>query len=275
VKDTTTNERGEFVLVGVGSGPRFLLADHEQRGRSSSIALPATTESAMNVQLVVLSLGTLDGKVTRGGQPAARVVITAVSATAEKSMFSVITGGDGSYRFDRLAPDRYIVSVMEGYDPTQGLGFHSRSVVVASERATTADFAIDPGNHVVIVKPVAQKPVRFAFVEAVEGRHAPKLARDLERAANSRDGRMSFAMAIAGKPARVEKLGAGEYTVCAIPYPDEVAPEAAEDYMLREGDNLPVFCKPVVLRGAGGEQTIEIEVKLPPFVPAPKDDTDA
>ena len=49
-------------------------------------------------------------------------------------------------------------------------------------------------------------------------------------------------MSMGGNPARIDKLSPGTYTVCASPFPAEVGFDV-EDYLVREGDNLPVFCK--------------------------------
>jgi hypothetical protein len=38
-------------------------------------------------------------------------------------------------------------------------------------------------------------------------------------------------------------------------------------YSEREGDKLPVYCKPVDVAESPAEQSMTIEVTLPPFVP--------
>jgi hypothetical protein len=273
-KTATTDARGEFTVIGVGRGARHLVADHETRGRSIPLAIPGTTESAMNVQLALVPLGALAGTVTTGGAPASRVVVTAQPKTGPKAMFSVITGADGNYRFDRLAADTYVVSVMLGADPMRGLGFHSRTIRVAAGEATRADLAVDAGTITLVVTPVAPGAmVTFALVESIAGAHAPRRYGDLEQLAMARDaGSSSFGMSFAGRPVRIERLAPGVHTVCAAPYPTEVGMTEGEEYMLREGDNLPVFCKQVTITARPAEQTLELEVAIPPYVPAPADD---
>jgi hypothetical protein len=78
-------------------------------------------------------------------------------------------------------------------------------------------------------------------------------------------------MSFGGKPTRVTGLAPGVTTVCACPYPAEVDPVASEDYMLREGPKLPVFCKTLTLAAAPKEQPLAITVEIPKFVPPPKE----
>jgi protocatechuate 3,4-dioxygenase beta subunit len=273
-KTATTDARGEFTVVGVGRGTRHLVADHEARGRSIPITIPGTTESAMNVQLALVPLGALEGTVTSGDAPASRLVVTAQPKTGPKTMFSVITGPDGSYRFDRLAADTYVVSVMLGADPMRGLGFHSRTVKVAPGPATRIDLAVAAGDVTLVVTPVVPGgTVSFALVESLAGAHAPRRYGDLEQLAMARDGgSSSFGMSFGGRPVRIERLAPGVHTVCAAPYPTEVGMLEGEEYMLREGDNLPVFCKTLTITPRPAEQTLELEVAIPPYVPAPPDD---
>ena len=267
IKEATTDERGEFVIAGVGRGPRHLVAEHDTLGRSVPITLPTTDRSATDVQVTLVPFGALEGKVTMGGSPASRIVVNAQSKTVPETMYSVVTSTDGSYRFDRLAPDTYSVSAMLGADPMQGFGFHARTTTVRSGKPTKLDLVVDAGDSVLVVRPTSEKPVMFAMVYSVRGVVAAKTAKELERKTlASESGQSGFAMAIAGNPAKLEKLATGVYTVCASPFPSEVGFEV-EDYLVREGDNLPVFCKQVNV--GKGEATVDIAVTIPAFVPPP------
>jgi hypothetical protein len=119
---------------------------------------------------------------------------------------------------------------------------------------------------------VPDRPVGFAFVHSIKGVVAATTYKDLERQTLRLDAsQSSFGMSFAGNPAKIGNLTPGEYTVCAAPYPDEVGADEGEDYIIREGDNLPVFCKQVTVTAAPTEQQLAIPVKIPAYVPAPSD----
>lgn len=272
-KTAATGEDGRFVIAGVGPGKRHLVAEHETGGRSTPLTLAAARESAMGIELVLVPFGALAGTVTASGEPAARVVVTAQSRSATGAMFSVLSGDDGAYRFDRLAPDSYTVSAMTGKNPMTGFGFYSRAAVVRSGETTALDLTIGAGGVTLAVTPAAPegRPVKFAIVESNLGDlTAARTYGDLERLKGRiDDGRSSFSMSFGGQPARIENLEPGRYTVCAIPYPDEVSGAEAIDYGVREGDNLPVFCELVEIAAAPAEQALAIAVEIPAYVPEP------
>ncbi|MCW5801564.1 MAG: carboxypeptidase regulatory-like domain-containing protein [Deltaproteobacteria bacterium] len=274
IKEATTNAAGEFTIAGVGRGSRHVVADHESLGRSMPITLPSPTESTANLELRLVRLGALEGTVTSGGKRAATIIVTAQSKTVAEAMFTVISGDDGTFRFDRLAPDSYLVSAMVGQDPTRGIGFHGKTVAIASGVTARLDLAIGGGDLALVVTPVppAGKTLRLALVESFDGTVEAKTHGDLDRLGTTRDtSRSTFGMSFAGKPSRISGLAPGVATVCVCPYPAEVDPLASEDYMLREGAKLPVFCKTLTLAAAPPEQALAIPVEIPAFVPPPKD----
>jgi hypothetical protein len=230
----------------------------------------------MGIELVLVPFGALEGKVTADSAPAAVVVVTAQSRSATGAMFSVLTSSGGAYRFDHLAPDSYTVSAMTGDSPMTGFGFHSRAAVVRSGETTSLDLAIGEGDVTLVVTPAAPegRPVKFAIVESNLGDlTAARNYGDLERLKSRIDaGRSSFSMSFGGQPARIDGLAPDRYTVCAIPYPNEVNGAEAIDYGVREGDNLPVFCELVEVTAAPAEQALTIAVKTPAYVPEPSDD---
>jgi protocatechuate 3,4-dioxygenase beta subunit len=275
-RTATTDDSGRFAIAGVGPGKRHLVAEHESRGRATPLTLAATRESAMGIELVLVPFGALEGKVTADSAPAAVVVVTAQSRSATGAMFSVLTSSGGAYRFDHLAPDSYTVSAMTGDSPMTGFGFHSRAAVVRSGETTSLDLAIGEGDVTLVVTPAAPegRPVKFAIVESNLGDlTAARNYGDLERLKSRIDaGRSSFSMSFGGQPARIDGLAPDRYTVCAIPYPNEVNGAEAIDYGVREGDNLPVFCELVEVTAAPAEQALTIAVKTPAYVPEPSDD---
>lgn len=276
-KDTTTDENGEFTLYGVGPGDLSIVAEHDTMGRSSSLRLPGSGQSVTGLSLVLAPFGSLAGKVSRGGTAVGSVIVTAASLTVPTAMFSVASGDDGAFRFDRLAPDKYKVSAMTGAMPMRGMGFHSKTVVVESGKTATVDLGIDAGSVKLIASVVEKsgKPLNFALVMGVEGKITPKVARDLwTQIGGIGEGYSHQGFSLRGGPVELAELRPSIYTLCAVPYPVEVKGMGDTlDYGEREGDNLAVFCKQVQVTAEPAEQKVSIEVVAPTYVPPKPDES--
>ena len=99
----------------------------------------------------------------------------------------------------------------------------------------------------------------------------PTSARELElMIAQIGEGASGLSFFIRGGPADLPELKPGAYTVCAVPFPAEV--QGMGDTMAysdREGDNLPVYCKAVTVAAEPAEQSLQLDVQVPTFVPPP------
>lgn len=272
VRRAATDARGEFRISGVGAGELTLVADHEERGRSAGVIVPGSTDPTVGVELRLAAFGALEGTVTADGKPAMNVFISTQSQTSPGMIFGVATGPDGKYRYDKLAPDNYKVSVMSGMNPMAGMAFHPRTAVVQSGKTVKLDLELNEGDIALTVSPTVDgQLVGFAQVHTVAGKVTARNAKQLERAiAEKGDAFSSFNIMFGGNPAMVTKLKAGTYTVCALVIPAEVQGRRETiDYMEREGDRLPAFCKTIEVADEPKEQSVEIPVTLPEYVPPP------
>lgn len=272
-KEATTDDNGNFSLNGVGPSDLMVVAEHESEGRSQTYAIRMTRDSVHGLELALQPYSSLAGKVTSGGKPAEGVRVSAVSQSAPSMIFGVATGADGSYRFDRLAPDSYKVSALPGGgNPMGGMSFYSKVVNVVAGETARLDLSIDEGNVTltVTVKPTNQDSINFAFLQHTEGEITARTARELELVmAQVPAGSSGFKMSIRGMAVELENLRPGVHTVCAVPYPTDVTGMAdTMAYGEREGDNLKVFCETVQV-GAETAQSLDLEVEVPAFVPAP------
>lgn len=274
-KETQSDENGEFTLYGVGPGNLSIVAEHDEQGRSSAQLLRGTTEPITGVSLVLAGYGSMTGKVTAGGAPSGRVIVTAASLTVPSAMFSVASGEDGVFRFDRLAPDTYKVSAMTGGMMMRGMGFHSKTAEVKSGETTNVDLAIEAGEVTLTVTLAesAGKELNFSFVMAVEGTIAPKNATELMLAIGAiGQGYSAQGFSIRGGPVELAAMKPGIYTVCAVPYPIEVTGMGDTlEYGEREGDRLPAFCQEAQVPAQPAAQNMTLEVTAPKFVPLPQD----
>jgi hypothetical protein len=271
-KTTTTDERGEFTLYGVGNRDLALTADHETLGRSATVSVPGS-DDPVSIDLVLMAFGALEGSVTRAGEPLEAIVVNATPSKVPNNNFAVQTGADGKFRFDRLAPDTYQVSAMPSRGFMAGFQFHSRTVTVTSNQIATVSLTVDegPGTLIVQLTPPEGRTVNFALVRIASFPVSAATARELEaKITAAPDNLRSYIQwTINGMPARQADLPAGKYTACAIPFPAEVmGMQQTMDYMMREGDNLKVFCAEQTV--VEGEQTLSIPVEIPAFVPPPQ-----
>jgi protocatechuate 3,4-dioxygenase beta subunit len=267
-KDTTTDAAGKFSIAGFGPGDLAVVAEHPDRGRSKALRLVAGDPSAGTLTLALEPFGALSGKLMQGGSPAEGVIVSAQATTTPGALFNVASGPDGSYRFDKLAPEVYKVSATLGM-PMMGMKFYSKQVTVVSGKDTVVDLAIEQGAVSLAVTPTPKTgAVGVASVTIVSGVIAATSARDLQlRLAAAGAGSSQWAILVNGGAATFSDMVPGNYTACAVPFPSEVQGMAAMGYVDRNGDRLPVYCKQVVVAPQPAQQAVEVPVEIPPFVP--------
>lgn len=269
-KETTTDENGEFTISGVGGGDISVVAENETLGRSRAVLVLSSTEPTTGIELSLLDVGALQGKISQDSESASTVIVSLQARSAYGLSFGVSTGTDGTYRFDRLAPDMYKISAMIG-TPFTGMNFYSDMVEVLPNQTVEKDLGID-GERVsliVTLKPTNTDKVNFAFVRLASGVLSAATANELERAiAATEGGFSSFAFSFGGQPATIDNIPPGAYSVCATPYPNELGRREFGSYIEREGDRMPVFCQAVTVAPAQAQQSLDLAIEVPAFVPA-------
>jgi len=268
-KETRSGDDGAFVISGLGAGTMSVVAEHEDKGRSVIVSV-GPRDDATNLNLALQRFGALEGSVTKGGQPAADIMIQASMVDSPQVSYVVQSGEDGRFRFDRLAPGAYKASAMAGGRGMRGFGFFRKDVHVNSDQVSKVELSLDAGEATLVVtlKPSNRDEVGFGRVYAVLGKLSARTARELELAVASSASTVALqAFAMRGNPAELRGLASGDYSVCAYVLPTEVSGMGTTmAYIEREGDELPVFCKQVTV-GAEQEQQLVIEVAVPDYVP--------
>ena len=266
-KDTITDERGEFSLAGVGAQELALVAEHESIGRSTTVQVPAG-DTPVAIDLKLAPFAVIQGKVTSGGKPAEATGVNVSSQNVPATNYIVQTGPDGTFRFDHLAPDTYLVQAVTGRGPMMGMGMHTIVVAVGPAETKTVAIDIPAGTAALLVKGKSAdgRPVS-GQVRTVNGPVTARTARAMERELAATGPSFSnISIMIAGNPVRVANLPAGQYTACVVAMPTEVrGMGAAMDYLSREGDNLPVSCGQATVGATDME--LVIDVVIPAYVP--------
>jgi len=272
-KETRSGDDGAFVISGLGAGTMSVVAEHEEKGRSPIVSV-GPRDDATNLNLALQRFGALEGSVSKGGQPAADIMIQASMVDSPQVSYVVQSGEDGRFRFDRLAPGAYKASAMAGGRGMRGFGFFRKDVNVNSDQVSKVELSLDAGDATLAVtlKPSNRDEVGFGRVYAVLGKLSARTARELELAVASSGSTVALqAFAMRGNPAELRGLAPGDYSVCAYVLPTEVSGMGTTmAYIEREGDDLPVFCKQVAV-SAQPEQQLVLEVTVPDYVP----DTDS
>jgi len=273
-RDTTTDDTGAFVLYGVARGDIAIVAEHDVLGRSSTMTVRTGDESLTDLRIVLLPFGKIEGVVLKDGKPATKVLVQASPTAAPETVFGVLTGSDGKFRFDRLAPDEYRVSAVTG-SPDTGFSSHGKTVKVVQERtaSVTIEVATTGVTVEVHVTPRNALTTGVVWIDAIAGDLTPKTGRDLKLAMTSLGEASNHqTMSMDGAPAKLADLTPGRFTLCAMAYPLELKEMSqVMDYLTREGDHMSVNCMPLNVSPSSGVQTVQLAVDVPTFVPPPKD----
>ncbi|MEO8842676.1 MAG: carboxypeptidase-like regulatory domain-containing protein [Kofleriaceae bacterium] len=149
-KDTTSDANGHFRIDGFGPSPITITAGKDGAGRSASVQAPAGSDSA-TVDLVLAPTTGVEGKVTRSGQPLGETVVIANPIGAASSTFFVVTGVDGTFALDALAPGAYIIYPMIGGGGSKPKDMYIVRIDASIGTRTHVDLDATPGTSTVRV----------------------------------------------------------------------------------------------------------------------------
>lgn len=267
-KETTTGPDGTFSLSGFGDGDLTLVAEQASLGRSKALRIPTDMPGQSDLTLELQGFGALKGVLRQGGKPAEGVFVSAQSTTTPGALYNVASGPDGTYRFDKLAPDIYKVSATLGM-PMTGMRFYSKQVEVPSGREVSIDLAVEPGAVTLNVTPKAKTgKLGVANAWLTSGVIAVKTQNELSlKMAGAGAGASQWLIVRSGEPAVYKELTPGTYSACIVAFPSEVVGMAAMGYAERHGDALPAACKTVNVAASPLTQATEVLVDVPAMVP--------
>src|SRR5262249_30909551 len=134
-----------FSLSGFSDGDLAIVAEQDAIGRSKALRVPTDMPGQGELVLELQVFGALSGVLRQNAKPVEGVFVTCQSTTTPNAMYSVASGPDGGYRFDKLAPDTYKVSATVGM-PMMGMRFYSKQVDVPSGKEVVVDLAVEPGQ---------------------------------------------------------------------------------------------------------------------------------
>lgn len=264
-KSATTGDDGSFVLAGVNAKGLVVVADHPTEGRSSMVRIPAG-DASTTLDLVLKPLGALEGKVTSGGKPMASSIVLAMPQQAARGNFIVQSGEDGTYRYDKLAPDTYRVTAVQRGGPMGG-AMHSKVVTVEAEKTVHLDLEV-PASGVKVtmkVKPPEGVTLTTAQVFLVSGSFtAPTADVFNEKFGELGPGSTHQGFMLKAEPVKFENVEPGPYSACAIPIPGDINSPADMMKLRDSPEKLLVACQPVTIAKDPAEQEVTVTVPAPP-----------
>ncbi len=266
-KQATADESGRFSLSGFNAGDLALVAEHPDIGRSKAMRIPTDLPGQSELVLELQKFGSLKGTLRVNGKPTEGIFVSCQSTTTPGAIYAVASGPDGSYRYDRLAPDTYKVSATVGM-PMMGMKFYSKEVAVPSGKEVSIDLSADPGAITLEVKAVTKTgKIGVASVFLSSGVVVARTATDLGlKMAASGPSSSQWVIIRNGEPAKFNEVVPGSYSACVMPFPAEVQGMAAMGYGERHSDSLPAFCQQVKIAPAPDAQSMTVTVELPAFV---------
>jgi len=266
-KTTTTGADGTFSLAGFNDGDLAIVAEQPDIGRSKAMRVPTDQPNQDRLVLELQKFGAISGVLTAGGKPAEGVLVSCQSTTTPGALYGVAAGPDGTYRYDKLAPDTYKVSATVGM-PMAGMKFYSKEVVVPPGQEIKVDLAVNPGAVTLDVTAAPRNgTLGVASAWVATGAIVAKTANDLSlRMAAAGAGSSQWVIIRRGEPAKFSELAPGSYSACVVAFPAEVQGMAAMQYIEKHSDSLPAFCQPVTVAATPAEQIATVPVDLPPFV---------
>jgi protocatechuate 3,4-dioxygenase beta subunit len=215
-QETTSDEDGRFVLSGFPPGPLVVVAERAGQGRSDSVPIPPQQSSA-ELDLVLRPTGALEGRVTRDGRPFADTVVI-VTRQLRTANFFVMTGPDGRFALDALAPGPQLVYAFVNRHKDMVI----RAVTVEAGQRAHADLDVRTGDAAIAVSargpdgPVAAQA--FVVTPPVAVRNGEPLESVMARLAPT-EPTTSFQ---SRAPHTFQGLAPGRYSICAAAgKPDE------------------------------------------------------
>lgn len=268
LRQAVTGADGAFTLRGIGRGTHVLAADHDTIGRSATVDLGAGAGD-VELALTLRPTGAVQGFVRKAGAPVVAFIqlrpIDAVNAN-----WTIATGPDGSYRFDRVAPGTYLL--WAGFERgsaaggSEGVG---KRIVVASGQTLERDFDVAPGELVVTLR-IESDTVQFGYGLIARDTTATGLAlpRNIDEARRQialvEDVDVKEGMIAAGRQIRFDAVRPGRYVACIAPLRGDPADPSVVAEMQQRLVDWPVSCIPVELAASPREHEIRVPTQAPP-----------
>lgn len=258
--NASTDATGAFAIANVPIGRSLLVigADHPSFGRSAPIPIPPHEDP---LALTVVECGSIAGTLTRAGLP-----LTGASVGAGWPLAgNTLADADGRFVLPRL-PSGPIELRVEVLAEDLKRPHHAIVFVEPGKQIEVAiDVPVGAIELAVAVVPRATSPCAYARVFLYRGTMAFASYAELSMQLSAANhGWIDWARDDDGpgfqrRPV-FERLVAGDYTVCALPYPGNPHDQEVMMRFSRERGAAAVYCTPVRVAAEPATQTLTIEI---------------
>jgi protocatechuate 3,4-dioxygenase beta subunit len=267
-KSATADQAGTFVLVGIPKKATNIMAEHTAKGRSQAINIPAGTDDPPAITLQLRGFGTITGKVTSQGKPAANVSITDTPKGGGTQMQMTQSDADGKFTLAKVAEGAHVVSAMQQNALAASMKSTSVTINVTSGKTTNVTIDIPVGNITLAVqiKALPNNKLDSAQVFLMRGVVAMKDAQQLTDAF-LQGGVVGMKFWFGeGKPQpEFAELVPGDYSLCSVPVTGDLNDPTFQQRLQEHMQELKVYCKQVKLTPSPNKQTFTQE--LPAMTP--------
>ena len=269
IRRAVSGEDGKYTVLGISKDKQLIAADHTASGRSAAVAVPEGKEDA-NMDLRLLPLGSLQGKVTYGDKPAAGVMVVTSQKGGRNQSLLVTTDGEGLYLIERIPAGEYDLMAMS----KTGLGGKSggTSATIVAGRKATADIHVEMGDVTLEVKVGGAdgKPVPLAQVFLFQDGLVPRNGKEVQEVFLGKAKSGGAMMAFAKPPAAADfkQVTAAAYSVCVLPISGDIQDATFRARLQKHANKLAVHCRPCTVTSSPSKQTFTATV--PQMLPLPE-----
>ena len=268
---TTTDQNGDFTVIGIAKTHAYAGAEHPDKGRASPVDVPEGTDDPPPVTLALRGFGSITGKVTQKGEPQGGVTITDTTKGSIAQVAVTRTADDGTFTLSKVAEGTHVLNAMQ----MKGFSANTTSATVdvtAGKQATVAiDIPVGTISLAVTIKGLPAAKLDAAQIFLGRGQVAATTAKQLNDAFSSGGmAGMQFWFG-AGKPMPTfNDLVPGDYSVCGLPITGNLMDASFAQRLQEHVDLLKVYCKPISLQPSPQSQSIELDLPGMAALPDPK-----
>ncbi|MBA3818450.1 MAG: carboxypeptidase regulatory-like domain-containing protein, partial [Deltaproteobacteria bacterium] len=269
-RSATSDQGGEFSIIGVPPKATTVAADHSTSGRSISVAIPEGPQDPPPVTLALRGFGSIAGKVMQKGKPVPNVEVAQSSKASGAQFSSAKTDAQGAFTLNKVPEGAVVLQVTQ----QTMMSFKNTSVTVqvagGKQTKVTIDVPVGQVTLAVQIKPVAGQQLDAAQVFLFSGTALPANGKQLmETFVGGGSQGMNFWFAKQGAPSKFAELVPGEYSVCSIPITGDMNEPTFMQRLNENVGTLKVYCKKATVTAAPLQQTMAQELPAMTPLPAP------